>query len=115
MALKDAYKYLKTLGYDFDFFTAEDIHNVSIESEDLIEEIQEDLIEYGRTAKVRVFIRNIQGAYCFMDYALIEHDKECLDIHENEYGYVDLELEQAYELFKMQNSIIDERFDIDFN
>ncbi len=95
MAIADAFKYLNLTDYTPNI-------NISFDSEDLIQDVENDLLMYPKDEPTKLIIKEFEGHYVFIDYRLANYDDDTTD----ENITVITTLEKALEVFKLQDSII---------
>ena len=93
MALNEAYK---LIGLNIELEG-----NISYECSNIIEDLNDDIIEFGRNQLCRVYKKYKDLYLVFYDYAIVGFDS--LDDDPN---FVETTLGKAREIFKAQNSLI---------
>jgi len=112
MALKDVYEYLynnnllKTDDFEFSEILARHHANLSFlpslsaNCDELINEINEDILLYGVDESAWVYFENHNDIYIPYDYMIEHHDL----LDEDDY-YIEVNLKQSLEIFKLLNTI----------
>lgn len=93
MALNEAYK---IVGLDIELEV-----NISCECSEIIEDLNDDIIEFGCDQLCRVYKKYKDLYLIFYDYAIIGFDKM-----DDDPNFIEVTLEKAREIFKAQNSLI---------
>lgn len=112
MALKDVYEYLynnnllETDNFEFAEILARHLANLpmlpdlSVDCEDIIKEIKEDIERYGEDEISWIFFEEKEGVYMPSDYLLENHDL----LDEDDY-HLEMSLKHASRVFELLNKI----------
>lgn len=99
MALKEAYEYMQRNLIIIGYCLPE--KNVSFDSENIIQELKEDILKYGIKEPVWIYLKKYGYNFIPYDYLLADHD---LLNKENE--YVETTLGHALKIFEFLNGSV---------
>lgn len=79
----------------------------SYDSEDLIEELEEDIVEFGEEEIMYAMFENVDGYLALTNYDFITEEEPLSDVEKSEYYLiVELKAKDILNLLKLQNKII---------